>query len=298
MGIKIFKPSIYLGNKKIRVQNLTKIKKKIIDDKIGSNNLHIENKKNILEMSYTAAKETFAKYKIKPNFLIFVSQGQDDIFPSCAEKLAYLLKLNKNALVLTISSGCSGFVQALILANKLLNKEMKNGLIICAEKYSKYISKKDFKTRVLFSDAASATFVQFQNKKNYLHEIYGHEGNNGEALCVKKTDEQDKLFMNGQKVFLFGINNIPGGIKKISSKIKIDKYLIHPGSKVMLDTIVKKSSIDPLKVCNSFQITGNTVSSSIPLLININYKNLTNKNVLLSGFGVGLSWATIAIKWI
>ncbi len=298
MGIKIFKPSLYLGNKKIRVQNLIKIKKNIIDDKIGSNTLHVENKKNILEMSYVAAKQTLTKYKLKPNFLIFVSQGQDDIFPSCAEKLAHRLKINKNALVLTISSGCSGFVQAVILANKLLNKEMKNGLIICAEKYSKYISEKDFKTRVLFSDAASATFVQFKNKKNFLHEIFGHEGNNGDALCVKKINKNDKLFMNGQKVFLFGINNIPDGIKKISSKFKIDKYLIHPGSKVMLDTIVKKSSLNPLKVCNSFHITGNTVSSSIPLLININYKNLINKNVLLSGFGVGLSWATIAIKWI
>ena len=58
------------------------------------------------------------------SFLIFVSQGQDDVFPSCAEKLAYQLKLDKNVLVLTISSGCSGFVQALSLANKLLNKKV------------------------------------------------------------------------------------------------------------------------------------------------------------------------------
>ena len=66
----------------------------------------------------------------------------------------------------------------------------------------------------------------------------------------------------------------------------------------MLDSIVKKSLINPIKVYNSFHITGNTVSSSIPLLINLNYKKLLNKNILLSGFGVGLSWATIAIKWI
>ena len=249
-------------------------------------------------MSYVAAKQTLIKHKSKPNFLIFVSQGQDNTFPSCAEKLAYQLNLNKNAFVITISAGCSGFVQAIVLANKLLSKKMKNGLIVCAEKYSKYISEKDFKTKVLFSDAASATFVQFKNKKNFLHEIFGHEGKNGDALCVKKINKTDKLYMNGQKVFLFGINNIPNGIKKISSKIKIDKYLIHPGSKVMLDTITNKSSINPLKVCNSFHITGNTVSSSIPLLINTNYKDLLNKNILMSGFGVGLSWATVVIKWI
>lgn len=298
MGIKIFKPSIYLGNTKIRVQNLIKIKKKTIEDKIGSKIVHVENKKNILEMSYSVAKKILVKHKSKPNFLIFVSQGQDNVFPSSAEELADKLKLNKNTLVLTISSGCSGFVQAIILANRLLNKEMKNGLIVCAEKYSKYILKNDLKTRVLFSDAASATFVQFKNKKNYLYEIFGHEGSNGDALSVKKKNTSDKLYMNGEKVFLFGINNIPEGLKEISNKIKIDKYLIHPGSKIMLDAIVKKSSIVDSKVCDSFHITGNTVSSSIPLLINLNYKKILNKNVLMSGFGVGLSWATIAIKWI
>jgi len=298
VGIKIFKPSIYLGSTKLHVENVSKIKKKIIEDKIGSKFIHVENKKNILEMSYTAAKKTLNREKLKPNFLIFVSQGQDDIFPSSAEKLAFKLGLKKNTLVLTISAGCSGFVQALMLANRLLNKKSKNGLIVCAEKYSKYISQNDLKTKVLFSDAASATLVQFKDKENYYYEIFGHQGNNSDALTVKKIDGIDKLNMNGQKIFLFGINNVPQGIKKISSKIKIDKYLIHPGSKVMLDALVKKSSISPLKVCNSFHITGNTVSSSIPLLININYKKLLNKNMLMSGFGVGLSWATIALKWI
>ena len=298
MGIKIFKPSIYLGNTKIKIEKLIRVKKKIIENKIGSSIIHVENKKSILEMSYNAANKILKKEKLKVSFLIFVSQGQDDVFPSCAEKLAYQLKLDKNVLVLTISSGCSGFVQALSLANKLLNKKSNNGLIVCAEKYSKYISKQDLKTRVLFSDSASATLVQFHKKKNYFYELFGHEGSNSDSLMVKKINGEDRLQMNGQKVFLFGINNVPQGIKKISRKIKIDKYLIHPGSKIMLDNVIKKSSINPLNVCNSFHVTGNTVSTSIPLLINLNYNNLANKNVLMSGFGVGLSWATIAIKWI
>jgi 3-oxoacyl-[acyl-carrier-protein] synthase-3 len=298
VGIKIFKPSIYLGNTKLSVENISKISKRVIEDTIGSKFIHVENKKNILEMSYTAAKNALNKEKQKPNFLIFVCQGQDGTFPSSAERLAFMLGLKKNTLILTISAGCSGFVQALILANKLLNEKNKNGLIVCVEKYSKYISQNDIKTRVLFSDAASATFVQFKNKKNYHYEIFGHQGDNSDALMIKKINGMDKLIMNGQKVFLFGMNNVPYGIKKISKKIIIDKYLIHPGSKIMLDAIIKKSFINPTKVCNSFNVTGNTVSSSIPLLININYKKLLNKNVLMSGFGVGLSWATIAIKWI
>ena len=143
------------------------------------------------------------KEKQKPNFLIFVCQGQDDTFPSSAERLAFMLGLKKNTLILTISAGCSGFVQALILANKLLDEKNKNGLIVCAEKYSKYISQNDIKTRVLFSDAASATFVKFKNKKNYHYEAFGHQGDNSDALMTKKINGIDKLIMNGQKFFIW-----------------------------------------------------------------------------------------------
>ena len=114
-----------------------------------------------------------------------------------------MLGLKKNTLVLTVSAGCSGFVQAIILANKLLDKKNRNGLIICAEKYSQYISQNDIKTRVLFSDAASATFVQFNTKQNYQHETFGHEGNDSDAIMTKKINGKNKLSMNGQKVFLF-----------------------------------------------------------------------------------------------
>lgn len=292
MGIKILKPSIYLGNRKLIVDKLFKLKKEIILNKIGSNFLHKEEKKNILEMALHVSKKILKNYNFKPNFLIFVSQGQDEILPSIAENLAFQLGLEKNILVLTISSGCSGFVQAIALANKFLNSENKTGLIVCAEKYSKYIDEKDLKTKILFSDAASATIVKYTRKKNYFLESFGYDGKNSKALNIKNR----RLEMDGQKIFLFGINNIPYEIKKIQKKITIDRFLIHPGSKIMLDSIIQKSLINPKKVCDSFKITGNTVSSSIPLLININFNKLKNRNILMSGFGVGLSWATIVIK--
>ena len=292
MGIKILKPSIYLGSDKLNVDKVFKLKKSLIINKIGSNILHKENKKSLLQMSLIAAKNAIKTHKLNPKFLIYVSQGQDKVLPSAAENLAHQLGLKNKMLVLTISAGCSGFVQAISLANKFLNKEISSGLIVCAEKYSKYIDKNDLKTKILFSDAASATIVKYQFKENYFLEKFGYDGKNFESLMVKN----EKLEMNGQKIFLFGINNIPPEIKSILKKINIDKFLIHPGSKIMLDSIVQKAQIDPKKVYNSFMKTGNTVSSSIPLLINLYYDNMKNKNVLMTGFGVGLSWATVVIK--
>jgi 3-oxoacyl-[acyl-carrier-protein] synthase III len=299
MGIKIEKPSIYLGAEKLDLYSFAKKYKEVITKKIGSRYIHIEEKKNILEMSIEVCKKII-KYKKKIKFLIFVSQGQDYILPSCAEELAQKLGLNKNTFVISLSSGCSGFVQALHTANNFLNKINNCGLIVCAEKYSKYISGKDFKTRVLFSDAASATIVKFANKKNILETDFGFDGINSSALQVHKKKNLYKLEMDGNKIFLFGVNNIPDSIKKVSidKKIKIDKYLIHNGSKFLIDTLCQRIPNSKKKILTSFHVTGNTVSSSIPLLINIYYKKLKSKNVILSGFGVGLSWATILISWL
>ena len=298
MGIKILKPEIYLGNKKISTSSITKKYKSQIKKKIGSKYVHIETKKDILGMATFVGKRLLKKENFSAEFLIFVSQGQDKIFPSAAEKLAENLNLNKNILVFTLSSGCSGFVQALILSDSLLKTKYKKGLIVCAEKYSKYMSKDDIKTRFLFSDAASATLVLRSNEENILGIDHGYNGSDSDSLKVDDLTGKNLLTMDGSKVFLFGISTIPVSIKKLNKSNQVDKYLIHNASKIMLDTIIKKSKIENRKVINSFSITGNTISSSIPLLVNMSYKKLIGKKVLMSGFGVGLSWASILIKWI
>ena len=301
MGIQIYKPVIYLGNKEVFLRDILKNKSYDLKNKIGSERIHIETQKNILEMAIKVSKKCINLYKIRPKFLIFVSQTQEKKLPSCAEELAYKCQIDQNCFAFTISSGCSGFVQSIYLANKLLSKKMNQGLIVCAEKYSNYIQNNDLKTKLLFSDAASATFVKFSNSKNILKSYFGLDGKDSDSLqIIKDKKNKEILTMNGSKVFLFSIKNIPIILKKILKKNKYTKfYFIHPGSKILLDSLIKKSNIDYNKVPTSFHITGNTVSTSIPLLLKNNY-NLIKKNdiTLMSGFGVGLSHATILLKWI
>ena len=155
-----------MGNNKFNLQNLFK-KKYDFKNSIGSSKVHIEKNKDVYGMALKVSKQALKTSKKKPNFLIFVSQTQEKNIPSCAEKLAHNINISNNSFVFTISSGCSGFVQALFLANKLLSNLMPRGLIVCAEKYSNIIGEKSLKTKLLFSDAASATCVDYTKKKIY-----------------------------------------------------------------------------------------------------------------------------------
>ena len=300
MGIEISKPFVYLGNKKIPLKTILKNKSNVIKNKIGSKNIHIEENKSVLEMGVNITKKCIKHHKSDPKFLILVSQGQEKRFPSFAEEMAYNCGISNDCFVFTVSSGCSGFSQSLYLANKLLSKKIDQGIIVCVEKYSNYIRNNDFKTNVLFSDAASATFVRFSKKNNLLKSFHGFDGQNSSSLEVTNDKKREFLNMDGNKVFLFSIKNIPLIIKKITNKYKdINFFLIHPGSKNLLDTVIEKSGINSRKVPTSFHITGNTVSTSIPLLLKDNFSKLKkNDKILISGFGVGLSHATLLLRWI
>ena len=95
--------------------------------------------------------------------LIFVSQSHISSIPSSGSILHEKLNLKKECFVLDVTQGCSGFPYAMITAiNLIKNKEFKNCLIVCSETYTKHINKSDRSTAPIFSDAASAFFI---NKK-------------------------------------------------------------------------------------------------------------------------------------
>ena len=75
-------------------------------------------------------------------------------------------------------------------------------------------------------------------------------------------------------------------------------FFFHQASKFVCDNLQNKLKIPKSKIYNNYDKYGNTVSSSIPLLIKdeIIGKDLKGKNLLLCGFGVGLSWGITNYK--
>jgi hypothetical protein len=62
------------------------------------------------------------------------------------------------------------------------------------------------------------------------------------------------------------------------------------------DTLVKRLELPPAKVPSNLAAQGNTVSSSIPLLFEAFVDNPGVSRILMSGFGVGLSWASCLVE--
>jgi 3-oxoacyl-[acyl-carrier-protein] synthase-3 len=203
-------------------------------------------------------------------------------------------------LAFDIGQGCSGFVQALTVAAKLINR-FENIVIVCADTYRSKLDKSDRSTSTVFSDGASATWISNRPKLEILAESHSTDGSGGKYLYHKipQFGENSCLVMSGADVLLFTRRVVPSEIERVLaisslSASDISYCFLHQASKLVLDGLAGRFS-DIRCIPSNIAQTGNTVSSSIPILMSEFLNDINDSISILSGFGVGLSTATAVL---
>lgn len=233
------------------------------------------------------------------DLVIVVTQNPDQKVPHTSAILQHKLNLPKSVIAFDVSLGCSGYPYALSIVTSLLcSLKLNNALIFTCDPYSKIIDPSDKNTSLLFSDAATCTLIT-NNKPILIPYKYsfGTDGAGGPSLCT----QNNILHMNGRDVFNFAAKTIPSDITQIIKSANltldcIDSFILHQGSLAIVDTIKRRLGIAANKVPYDILNYGNTVSSSIPILLEKVIQDDNMKNILISGFGVGLSWSSSLLR--
>lgn len=256
------------------------------------------------------------------DFLIFCTQSPDYPLPTTACLLQERLQLPLSAGALDFNLGCSGYVYGLGLAKGLIETgQAKNVLLLTAETYSKYIHPEDHATRFVFGDAATATLLAATeaDTEGLRAFVYGSDGSGAGKLIVPVggmrhrlmdtaeetvSDEHGNmktnrnLYMDGAGIMNFALDTVPGTLDKILGKAElhredVDCYVFHQANRFMLNYLQQKCGLMECPYWNDVEEYGNTVSNSIPIAL-VDLLRSKDKqrlqNVLLIGFGVGLSW--------
>lgn len=273
------------------------------------------------DLAEQAAKQLFIEYNINPqeiDFLILCTQSPDYFLPSTACILQHKLRIPNSAGAFDYNLGCSGCIYGLAIAKGLITANIaKNVLLLTAETYNKYLHPHDKGNRSIFGDGAAACLISTDGIANIGEFSLGTNGAGAENLIVKTgaarhkkptniedTDieghirRDDYLYMNGGAIFNFTLDIVPALVNNILFKNQlqkndIDYYIFHQANKFMLSTIRKVCAIPKNQFYINLKDTGNTVSSTILIALkdcidnNIIHPNM---EVLISGFGVGLSW--------
>ena len=281
------------------------------------------------DLCFAAAERLIADLQVDKNeidVLIFISQTPDYRMPATAFLLQERLGLPKTTMAFDLSLGCSAFLYGLSVGYSLLQQpHIRKVLLLDGETRSKVYSPKDRKTAFLFGDAGAAILLEKGEKYGNSYFSLNSDGSmadtikiegggyrmpsSEETLRERVVDEYGNIrslehgYMDGDDVFNFVASKVPKDIKYLCAEVgedvqSMDYYLLHQANDFMNQFLVKKLKLDEKKVPSSIAKFGNTSSVSIPLTIVSELQNQLsgNKKLMLSAFGVGLSWGTAILQ--
>lgn len=300
--------------------------------KTGIRTRHIAaSDENSSDLAAEAARKLFASGGIDPqtiDFVILCTQSPDFYMPSTAGIVQNELGLRAGIGATDINLGCSGYIYALGLAKGLIETGIAARiLLLTVDMYSKFVNPADKSVRTLFGDGASATLVAAagDDEERLFGFSYGTDGDGAGALIVPnggmrpgievapKASSEVRgfesngfdLYMDGPAIFNFTLDVVPKSVESILQKTQlnideIDLFVFHQANAYMLEHLRKKLGIPPERFFISLEMSGNTVSSTIPIALTEAARQgalRPGMKVMLLGFGVGLSWGGLVLRW-
>ena len=256
--------------------------------------------------------------------LIFVSQSRDYLIPATACILQNKLGLSNNCLAFDVNMGCSGYVYGLsIISGMMSSGQIKKGLLLVGDISTLNTSYNDKSTYPLFGDAGTCTALEYSNEAKMSFNLQT-DGAGYEAIIIRdggcrnyaSKESFDKvkysegiernrvqLELQGVDVFNFSLKEVKPNVSRILHEYgvhmdEVDYVVFHQANKLINESIRKKLKLPLEKVPYSLDRYGNTSSASIPLTIVSELKEKVSKGknkLLISGFGVGLSWGSALI---
>ncbi len=303
---------------------------KEVVDKIGIFERRFTDEKTTsADLCFAAAEKLIQDNQIdrsEIDLMVFISQTPDYRMPATSLLLQHRLGLSNSCIAFDITLGCSAFIYGLSVVYSMMQaNNLRKALILDGETRSKVYSAKDRNTAFIFGDAGVAALIvndkKFGNSffslnsdgsREHLIKIEGGGYRNPssvETLKEKVVDEYGNIrtdeqgYMNGGDVFNFVIREIPADFKntlEFSGKTKeeIDYFVFHQANNFINSFLAKKLKLPPEKIPSTISKYGNTSSVSVPLTIVSELKNdlAENKTLLLSAFGVGMTWATAILN--
>ena len=284
------------------------------------------------DLAFCATEALLAKTRFdrdQIDLLLYCTQSPDYFLPTTACILQDRLKLPTSAAAFDYNLGCSAFPYGLAMTRSMIEGGIaNNALLVMGEAYSRYIHPMDKSVRTLFGDAGSATLITAveRDAPTLGPFVLGTDGSGAQNLIVPRggmrtpaadgplaetTDDsgnvrtEANLFMNGPAIFEFTIRRIPTLVKDLLAKAglsidDIQHVVLHQANEYMLRYLQKKLNVPDEKFAVDFAQCGNTVSSTIPIVLQHLAESgrlQPGDRIMTVGFGVGYSWGANLIVW-
>lgn len=284
----------------------------------GIKRRHISRNENTSDLATRVAKGILSQSSISArdiDLIVVATMTPDNMTPATATIVQGKIGA-ENAVCFDISAACSGFSYAISLARSMmLTNRWQHAIVIGAEVLSKLLDWTDRSTAVLFGDGAGGVLLSQSNRTHLLGQSLATYGNKGNQLIaghlgistdiLKNKRKRSAFTMNGQEIYRFATHEVPRSILAACSNAQIgldqiDHFLLHQANSRIITQVAKKLNQPLNKFGVNIDEYGNTAAASEAILL----AEMIRKNeiksgeiIALSGFGGGLTTATLIIKY-
>lgn len=283
------------------------------------------------DLCFAAAQKLFADNEIERSeidLLVFISQTADYRMPATSITLQHRLGLPSTCIAFDINLGCSAFIYGMsVVYSMMQNSGLRKALILDGETRSKVYGPRDRRSAFIFGDGGVAALVERSEKFGETTISMNSDGSRADLIMIKaggyrhpstpetltehvvdeygnmRSDEQG--YMKGGDVFNFVIREIPKDLKRTIAESgktveDFDYIVFHQANNFINSYIAKKMKLDVAKIPHTIEKFGNTSSVSVPLTLvsELRGKMNSNKTLLLSAFGVGMTWASAVVPFV
>ena len=261
------------------------------------------------------------------DMLVVCCEARDYVLPATACVVHYGLGLRKECGAVDYELGCSGYVYGLSIAKGYIASGVAGRvLLITGDAVTRYINRQDKAIRTIFGDGYTATLLEASERDRVTGFDLGTDGSGLRDIIIEAGEtalpcsgstaaeevnrfgnvhSQENLFMNGRRVLEFAQSEVPGSVRRCLEragvkKEELDLIVFHQASSLVLEQLRDAMGFPADKFVISLEDKGNTASSTIPIALAecaAQGRLKSGMKVLLSGFGVGLSWGTALMEW-
>lgn len=231
---------------------------------------------------------------------VVITQTPDLRLPGVALHIQEKLGLRSDALCFDINLGCSGYPYGLYVVSSLLEKSKGRGLLVTGDFSSRIVDSSDPSTSPIFSDGLAVSAIEF-DADNIMRFSLNSDGKGSPAIhCT----DHGKLSMDGMSIFSFALSTIPNHIEDFMQTLGLEhsdiaQVFLHQANEMISAGIIRRLDWPPIMFPSTLGKYGNTSSASIPVTLSDFYANSPideGKWILLTGFGVGLSWGSALVR--
>lgn len=269
--------------------------RRIAADDVFSSHMAVAAAKNALEQAEVAAEDL--------DMILVATVTPDQSFPTVSCMIQEQLGAKK-ACAMDISAACAGFMYGVVTGKQFIESgTYKHVLVVGVEKLSSITDWEDRNTAVLFGDGAGAAVVgPVSDDRGILSFELGADGTGGQHLYL---NEKRHTIMNGREVFKFAVRQMGESCVNVIEKAGLSKedvdFLIpHQANIRIMEAARERLELPVEKMSKTVHKYGKTSAASIPISLVEELEAGKIKDgdvVVMVGFGGGLTWGAIAIRW-